>query len=189
MFYTLHVRLCALNAIPRIRQQCPLWRFQTPQLARTSRQALLEAYARFCQLGHGTQFLQMGSTRARRYANHRSGRKYDGPYQLNTVVRVAFGDAPCCHPIQIPRRPSQPLFFTRHTGSCSKTRFIKFCEVCTSSVTNARIRHPSLLAARPAIRRSESRNPPVQRHLDFYVLPRILRNPLALHWRLLPLVG
>ena len=29
----------------------------------------------------------------------------------------------------------------------------------------------------------------VHRHLDFYVLLRILRNPLALHWTLLPLVG
>jgi hypothetical protein len=29
----------------------------------------------------------------------------------------------------------------------------------------------------------------VQRHLDFYALLRMLRNPLALHWTLLPLVG
>jgi hypothetical protein len=29
----------------------------------------------------------------------------------------------------------------------------------------------------------------VHRHLDFYVLLRLLRNPLALHWTLLPLVG
>jgi hypothetical protein len=29
----------------------------------------------------------------------------------------------------------------------------------------------------------------VHRHLDFYALLRMLRNPLALHWTLLPLVG
>jgi predicted phosphodiesterase len=32
-------------------------------------------------------------------------------------------------------------------------------------------------------------NPLVHHHLDFYALLRMLRNPLALHWTLLPLVG
>jgi hypothetical protein len=29
----------------------------------------------------------------------------------------------------------------------------------------------------------------VHGHLDFYALLRMLRNPLAVHWTLLPLVG
>ncbi|KAK4993390.1 hypothetical protein LTR66_006025 [Elasticomyces elasticus] len=61
----------------------PLWRFRTPAIARTSSQAL---WARF--EGYGAQgdfvgmdmcrkFIQMGMTRAKRYANHAGGRKYD----------------------------------------------------------------------------------------------------------------
>jgi hypothetical protein len=74
-----------LSVEPYKGELLPLWRFQTPQVARTSRQALLEAYASykrrrdFVGMDMARKFLQMGWTRARRYANHRSGRKYDGP--------------------------------------------------------------------------------------------------------------
>ena len=66
----------------------PLWRFQNPQVARTSSQAILTAYAKyklkrdFVGMDMARKYLQMGWTRARRYANHKSGRKYDGPVPL-----------------------------------------------------------------------------------------------------------
>lgn len=60
----------------------PLWRFRTPDHAHQSAEQL---YARFLAykaagdfvgMDMARKFLQMGYTRARRYANHRSGRKY-----------------------------------------------------------------------------------------------------------------
>ena len=60
----------------------PLWRFRTPEIARESADALLarfEAYRAaddFVGMDMARKFLQMGFTRARRYANHRSGRKW-----------------------------------------------------------------------------------------------------------------
>ena len=60
----------------------PLWRFRTPELARRSSAAILRrfrAYGRkrdFVGMDMARKFLQMGYTRARRYANRRSGRKY-----------------------------------------------------------------------------------------------------------------
>lgn len=60
----------------------PLWRFRTPELARQSSAAILRrfrAYGRkrdFVGMDMARKFLQMGYTRSRRYANHRSGRKY-----------------------------------------------------------------------------------------------------------------
>jgi hypothetical protein len=66
----------------------PLWRFQNPQVARTSSQAILAAYGKyklardFVGMDMARKYLQMGWTRARRYANHKSGRKYDGPVPL-----------------------------------------------------------------------------------------------------------
>ena len=66
----------------------PLWRFQNPQVARTSSQAITAAYGKyklardFVGMDMARKYLQMGWTRARRYANHRSGRKYDGAVPL-----------------------------------------------------------------------------------------------------------
>ena len=63
----------------------PHWRFATPDAARESSEALwamFEAYGRqsdFVGMDMARKFLQMGMTRARRYANHKGGKKYDGP--------------------------------------------------------------------------------------------------------------
>jgi hypothetical protein len=60
----------------------PLWRFRTPGVARASADALYEMFLRYRAAGDfvgmdmARKFLQMGYTRARRYANHKSGRKY-----------------------------------------------------------------------------------------------------------------
>lgn len=62
----------------------PHWRFRTPELAEQSSRKLLEMFRAYLQASDfvgadmARKFLQMGWTRARRYANHKSGRKYDG---------------------------------------------------------------------------------------------------------------
>ena len=61
----------------------PLWRFKTPEVARQSADALYERYLAyraeedFVGMDMARKYIQMGYTRARRYANRRSGRKYD----------------------------------------------------------------------------------------------------------------
>lgn len=63
----------------------PHWRFKTEAIAKESASAILKlfsAYARekdFVGMDMARKFLQMGYTRSRRYANHRSGKKYNGP--------------------------------------------------------------------------------------------------------------
>lgn len=60
----------------------PHWRFRTPDIARESSRALTEKFEEYKLAGDFVgmdmtrKFLQMGFTRARRYANHRSGRKW-----------------------------------------------------------------------------------------------------------------
>jgi len=60
----------------------PHWRFKTEQLAKESAEkiyAMFQAYLRdqdFVGADMARKFLQMGFTRARRYANHPSGKKY-----------------------------------------------------------------------------------------------------------------
>lgn len=63
----------------------PLWRFRDTAVARESIAALLERFETyretddFVGMDMARKFLQMGYTRARRYACHRSGRKYAAP--------------------------------------------------------------------------------------------------------------
>ena len=63
----------------------PHWRFKDPDIAQASAEkifSLFEAYREaddFVGMDMARKFLQMGYTRARRYANHKGGRKYDGP--------------------------------------------------------------------------------------------------------------
>ncbi|OAK93470.1 hypothetical protein IQ06DRAFT_382802 [Phaeosphaeriaceae sp. SRC1lsM3a] len=61
----------------------PLWRFRTPAIARQSSSAIWSKFLEydaaddFIGMDMARKFLQMGMTRAKRYANHKGGRKYD----------------------------------------------------------------------------------------------------------------
>ncbi len=66
-------------------EMLPYWRFATPELAQESAQHILRMFYAYLEsedfvgADMARKFLQMGYTRARRYANHRGGKKYDGP--------------------------------------------------------------------------------------------------------------
>ena len=63
----------------------PHWRFRTPEVAADSAQTIYGMFLDylgandFVGADMARKFLQMGYTRSRRYANYRSGKKYDGP--------------------------------------------------------------------------------------------------------------
>jgi hypothetical protein len=60
----------------------PHWAFKTPEIAAESSAKIYELFLEykkrkdFVGMDMARKFLQMGITRARRYANHKSGRKY-----------------------------------------------------------------------------------------------------------------
>ncbi len=60
----------------------PFWKFKTPELAAQSAEKIYRLFLDYKQnqdfvgMDMARKFLQMGYTRARRYANHKSGRKY-----------------------------------------------------------------------------------------------------------------
>ena len=72
-----------LIAEPYKSEILPHWRFKTEEVARGSSEkiyAMFLSYKErddFVGMDMTRKFLQMGYTRARRYANHRSGKKYD----------------------------------------------------------------------------------------------------------------
>jgi hypothetical protein len=63
----------------------PYWRFKTPDVALESAEKIYRLFLNYLDEGDfvgmdmARKFLQMGYTRSRRYANHKSGKKYDGP--------------------------------------------------------------------------------------------------------------
>lgn len=63
----------------------PHWKFKNPELAKKSSKKIYEMFKQYLKdddfvgADMARKFLQMGYTRSRRYANHKSGKKYDGP--------------------------------------------------------------------------------------------------------------
>ena len=62
---------------------CRHWRFKTPDMATTSSTRIYDMFMEYLDEGDfvgadmARKFLMMGWTRARRYANHRDGKKYN----------------------------------------------------------------------------------------------------------------
>ena len=90
-----------LSVEPYKSEILPHWRFKTPEIAEESSAAIYGLFVAYCDAGDGVgmdmarKFLQMGWTRARRYANHRGGRKYDHdtgellPFEVDPVKAEA----------------------------------------------------------------------------------------------------
>jgi hypothetical protein len=80
-----------LTCEPYKSELTPHWRFKTPELASQSSTVLYQMFEAYLKAGDfvgadmARKFLQMGYTRARRYANYRGGIKYDknNGYALN----------------------------------------------------------------------------------------------------------
>ncbi|MDW8848039.1 DUF4385 domain-containing protein [Erwinia sp. MMLR14_017] len=78
----------------------PHWRFKTPAIAEVSSKKIMELFEAyrasddFVGMDMARKFIQMGYTRARRYANHKGGKKYGVdreilPYELNEEKAAA----------------------------------------------------------------------------------------------------
>ena len=76
---------------------CKHWRFKTIDIAKKSSKKIINMYDDYKQqedfigMDMCRKFLEMGFTRARRYANHRSGKKYDSngnvkPQELDAMT-------------------------------------------------------------------------------------------------------
>ena len=74
-----------LLAEPYKSEILPHWKFATPKDAKASSKKIFAMFTTyrdksdFVGMDMARKFLQMGYTRSRRYANHKGGKKYDGP--------------------------------------------------------------------------------------------------------------
>ncbi|MBW4665602.1 MAG: DUF4385 domain-containing protein [Chroococcus sp. CMT-3BRIN-NPC107] len=76
----------------------PYWRFKNPEIAQQSSEKIYELFLEylaqddFVGADMARKFIQMGYTRSRRYANHKSGRKYkQNPQKELTKAAVMAG--------------------------------------------------------------------------------------------------
>jgi len=88
----------------------PHWKFATPEKATISADKILALFYEykkhkdFVGMDMARKFLQMGFTRSRRYANHKGGKKYDGPVPDDKKgVSGAHGRD------ELPRTPEDPI--------------------------------------------------------------------------------
>ncbi|OAV46278.1 DUF4385 domain-containing protein [Lewinella sp. 4G2] len=88
----------------------PNWRFKDPETATKSSEKIWAQFQEYLDKGEfvgadmARKFLQMGYTRARRYANHKGGKKYDGPVPDDKKgVSGAHGRP------ELPRTPEDPV--------------------------------------------------------------------------------
>ena len=87
----------------------PHWRFATPEAARESSEAIFQLFQNYLKAEDfvgadmARKFLQMGYTRSRRYANHKGGKKYDGP-----VPDDKKGQSGAHGRAELPRSPEDP---------------------------------------------------------------------------------
>ncbi len=88
----------------------PHWKFATPEKARESSETIYGLFLEYLAVGDfvgadmARKFLQMGYTRARRYANHKGGKKYDGP-----VPDDKKGQSGAHGRAELPRQPEDPV--------------------------------------------------------------------------------
>lgn len=88
----------------------PHWRFATPEKARQSSAKIYQMFLEYKEAGDfvgmdmARKFLQMGITRSRRYANHRGGKKYDGP-----VPAGKKGQSGAHGRVELPRDAEDPV--------------------------------------------------------------------------------
>lgn len=88
----------------------PHWRFATPEAARESSERIYAMFLTYLRAGDfvgadmARKFLQMGFTRARRYANHKGGKKYAGPVPQDKKGQSGAHGRP-----ELPRTPADPV--------------------------------------------------------------------------------
>lgn len=99
-----------LLAEPYKSELLPHWKFATPEKARASAGKILQmfydykAQGDFVGMDMARKYLQMGYTRSRRYANHKGGKKYDGP-----VPHDKKGQSGAHGRTELPRSTEDPI--------------------------------------------------------------------------------
>jgi hypothetical protein len=125
-----------LLAEPYKSEILPHWKFATPDKALESAEIILSMFYQykakddFVGMDMARKFLQMGYTRSRRYANHKGGKKYDGP-----VPDDKKGQSGAHGRAELPRSDEDPIkaesariFYERYVTAKSDAEYLRMKE-------------------------------------------------------------
>jgi hypothetical protein len=109
----------------------PHWRFATPEAATKSSETIFALFLNYLKCGDfvgadmARKFLQMGYTRARRYANHKGGRKYKGPVpEAKKGQSGAHGRAELPRSVEDPQKAEAArIFYVRWQEARNHTEY------------------------------------------------------------------
>jgi hypothetical protein len=121
----------------------PYWKFKTPEIAQKSANKIYRLFLDykkgkdFVGMDMARKFLQMGYTRSRRYANHKSGKKYKGP-----VPAYKKGQSGSHGRKQLPlevdpiKAKSAKIFYVKWQKAKADKTYLKLMEVHNSNIKN-----------------------------------------------------
>lgn len=125
-----------LLAEPYKSEILPFWKFATPDVAQKSAHTILNLFYEyknqndFVGMDMARKYLQMGYTRSRRYANHKGGKKYDGP-----VPEGKKGQSGSHGRKELPRSEEDPIkaesariFHAAYTEAKADKEYLKLVE-------------------------------------------------------------
>lgn len=116
-----------LSAEPYKSELLPHWRFKTPDVAEESARKIYQMFLDylaaedFVGADMARKFLQMGYTRSRRYANHRSGKNTTARFPKTFAEFPALTVARNCRNKLTKKKPNPPADFTLITNAPKKT--------------------------------------------------------------------
>ena len=111
-----------LMAEPYKSQILPHWKFKTPAIAKMSSNHIFRMFRQYINDGDfvgadmARKFLQMGWTRARRYANHPGGRKYG----IDGKIKAQAKDA-----LVSEKAKSAQIFFVKYIKAKNDKRYLR----------------------------------------------------------------
>ena len=101
----------------------PHWRFKTVAEAEESSEYIYKMFLRYLKANDfpgadmARKFMQMGWTRARRYANHKSGRKYD---------KATGEELPQCKDAE--KAEAAAVFYERYVNALQHAKYVRLKE-------------------------------------------------------------
>ena len=105
----------------------PYWRFKTPEIARESSNKIYSMFLEYLEqedfvgADMARKFLQMGYTRSRRYANHKSGKKYKSNPQKESSAEAEMLARKDILPLEIDPVKAESAFIFKEKWILAKT--------------------------------------------------------------------
>lgn len=111
----------------------PYWRFKTPEIAKESSNKIYELFLDYLERDDfigadmARKFLQMGYTRSRRYANHKSGKKYKQNPQKEPTKEALMAARKNILPNEVDpiKAESAAIFKVKWTEAKTNTKYLQ----------------------------------------------------------------